>query len=287
NSSGTTFSKPSACLKDVQPPSASATRAREAPITQAFCSKSRSPTSTKTPLIRRFPPGKQAVNHHQPDADADCRIGEIEGRPMPPGNVEIEEIDDRATPQPVDDIADGAADDQADRQRQQRHPHPPKPDQQGDDDDGGDRAEDQGVERGAVVEEPEAHAAVPGENEVEEIGAAHAPPQRRPRREKPQHQIFAELIGECHEKGGAETEPHAHFPAGASASTAAAQRRQRSSCCGTVPTSGRTRQQRWHFSPGARLTRTPTPGTSGRVKLPAGGGAAWIAAAEVMQSSAR
>ena len=56
---------------------------------------------------------------------------------------------------------------------------------------------------------------------------------------------------------------------------------------GWVPTSGRIFQQRAHLSPSASAGTTATPGTSSRVKAPAGAGAAVRVRSEVMQTSAK
>src|SRR6185312_4453728 len=244
-------------------------------------------------LIRRFASAKQAVYNHKPDADANRRIRQVEGEPVPVAEVEIEEIHHRAAPQPVDDIADGAADDETDGNPDQRLRGPAQPHQQAADDDGGDHREDRRVERGVVIEQAETHAAVPGEHEIEEAGhRLHALDRLLLLSEQSEYPRLAELIGDGDDRRHREPAPQHHARRAGngwppSASTAAEQRSHKSGCAATVPTSVSTRQQRWHLSPGASATTTATPATSGSVKAPAGGAAAVSVPVDVMQISAR
>src|SRR5207248_9726889 len=56
------------------------------------------------------------VEEEQPDADADGRVGHVERGPVvglaAPVHVDVEEIDDAAEAEAVDEVADGAAEDQ-------------------------------------------------------------------------------------------------------------------------------------------------------------------------------
>ena len=59
-----------------------------------------------------FPPlVEQHVDGKEEDADADGRIGHVEGRPVVLVPVEIEEVDHLAQPDPVDKIAECAGED--------------------------------------------------------------------------------------------------------------------------------------------------------------------------------
>src|SRR5882724_3873825 len=240
-------------------------------------------------ILMRFSPQKQAIEQHRRDAQTDGAVGNVEGRPVPATDVKIEKIDDRAETNAVDDIADGAADDQPDRDREERALDAPQPKDQHCDDDSGQERKQQHVHPAGGVEEPEADAAIIGQNEVEEWRDRLVRAERAPG-EKAEDGGFAELIDD-HDRGrrGETTGQHQPAPTPAGAllrSTTSAQRRQRSSCPGTWPTSGSTRQQRSQRSPGAADTRTPTSATSGRVNASAGTGPSRTAPAEVMQSSA-
>src|SRR5581483_3125987 len=140
-----------------------------------------------------------------------------------------------------------------------------------------DGGEDQRVDRRAVVEEAEADAAVAAEQQAEE-GRQHELAVGRRAGEQGEDGGLARLIGDGDGDGDRQPAAQHHPPP----PTTAAQRRHSSSC-----TSGRTRQQRSQRAPSARPTRTPTPGTSGRVKASSGGGPTRSVAAEVMHSSAR
>src|SRR5258708_36556384 len=86
--------------------------------------------------------------------------------------MKVEKVDDGAEPQAVDDIADGTADDQADGGGQQRARSAPQPDEQYCDDYGRKEREGDAVDRGIVVEQPEADPAIAHEHDVEEVGDA-------------------------------------------------------------------------------------------------------------------
>ena len=84
-----------------------------------------------------FSPQKQAVEQHRRDPQTDGAVGGVESRPVPAADVKIEKIDDRAETKAIDDIADRTADDQPDRDREERVRDTPQPkDQHGDDDRG-------------------------------------------------------------------------------------------------------------------------------------------------------
>ena len=106
-------------------------------------------------------------------------------------------------------------------------------------------------------------------------------------REEAEDPGLARLVGGDHEGGDDQTEQHAYCPAPAKSATASVQRWQRSAWASSAPTSGKTRQHRSHFSPGASATLTPTPGTSPSVNASGGTAPSLSAAAEVMQSSGK
>src|SRR6266446_8939244 len=238
----------------------------------------------------RFSPQKQPVEQHRRDAQTDGAVGNVKGRPVPGADVKIEKIDDRAETNAIDDIADRTADDQPDRDREERALNAPQPQDQHGDDDSGQERKQQRIHPAWGVEEPEADAAIIGQDEIKEwrdrlLRAGRAPG------EEAEDGGFAELSDD-HDRGrcGETTGQHQPAPTPATAllrSTTSAQRRQRSSYPGTWPTSGSTRQQRSQRSPGAAETRAPIPATSGRVNASPGTGPIRTVPAEVMQSSAR
>jgi hypothetical protein len=61
----------------------------------------------------------QLLEHEQNGADGDRRIGDVEGRPVETGGMPLNEIDDRAEAHAVDDVAQRAAHDQRQGQREQ------------------------------------------------------------------------------------------------------------------------------------------------------------------------
>src|SRR3984893_5845034 len=241
-------------------------------------------------ILMHLSPQKQAVEQHRRDAQTDGAVGNVESRPVPGAEVKIEKIDDRAETNAIDDIANGAADGHPDRDREQRALDTPQPKDQHCNDNSGQERKQQHVHPAGGVEEPEADAAIKGQAEVEEwrdrlVGADRAPG------EEAENGGFAELIDDYDRGRRAETSgQHQPAPTPAAAllrSTTSAQRRQRSSCPGTWPTSGSTRQQRSQRSPGAAEKPAPRSATSGSVNAPPGTGPLRTVPAEMMQSSAR
>src|SRR5579883_1780898 len=114
NSSGGSRSRPSADLSELGP-LLHAPSGMSSPATAMRASVRASDTDGFTVrLITLFGTPEQAVNQHQRDADADRRVGRVEGGEVPGAEVEVEKVDDRPVAQAVDDVADGAADDEAD-----------------------------------------------------------------------------------------------------------------------------------------------------------------------------
>src|SRR2546422_639445 len=72
--------------------------------------------------LGRGHPRPEDVQSEQRHAHADGRVRQVEGGPVIATPVEVEEIRDRAEPPPIDEIADGAAEDEA--ERQPRYPAP-------------------------------------------------------------------------------------------------------------------------------------------------------------------
>ena len=68
----------------------------------------------------RLPAHNQTIQQHRGHTDTDRTVGEIERRPVQRLDVKVEKIDDCAEAQPVDDIARRAADNQPDREREER-----------------------------------------------------------------------------------------------------------------------------------------------------------------------
>src|SRR5665213_75010 len=202
---------------------------------------------------------------------------------MPLSGMKVEEIDNRAAHHPVQRVAGRAADDHADRHRRQAGGKAPQPDQPPDDDDRRQHHQNDLADMGIVVEHAKADAAIHGQHQVEEPGNHDMMLGLGMRREIAKDAPFGELIddGDDHRDDDA---AHQHQAARSSAS---AQRSHRSSCPGWCPTSGSTRQQRWHLSPGAGPTTTATFGTSARVKASAGAAPKISIALETMHNSAR
>src|SRR3546814_4597301 len=73
------------------------------------------------------PPRPIAIEQQQGDADHNGAVGQVEGRPVPAGGVEIEKIVDRAMLPAVEDIAECAADDAAERHAGQPRVAAPPP----------------------------------------------------------------------------------------------------------------------------------------------------------------
>src|SRR5580700_533384 len=205
--------------------------------------------------------------------------------------MEIKKVDDAAKPQPVDDIADRAADDQADGDREKRHPNTRQPENQQQHDQRGADREHEPAEPGAV-EQAEADPVVAGQYQVEERGSDGAMGGGAPGfAEIRQHHCLARLVEHRGNRRGGKPATKHHSAADSAAlaprSITSAQRRQRSAWPGTWPTAGRTRQQRSQRAPVAGFTRTPMSATSGKVNASADGAPASTVPAEVMHNSAR
>src|SRR5215469_11991701 len=227
----------------------------------------------------RFAAQEQAVHQHCRDADADRAVCEVEGRPMQRPDVEIEKVDDRAEANPVDDIADRAADDESDRDGEQRSRSAAQPIDQNPDDGGRRKRKDKSVDPGAAIKEAKADPAIVGQGEIEKRGDSFVLAEDATGKEC-ENSGLGQLI-ECGNGRRRGKPAREHQP------TAAAQRRQRSAWPGRPPTSGNTRQQRSQRAPGAGATSTPTSGKSASVKAPSGGSPGRTVPAEVMHSSAR
>src|SRR5690606_29854624 len=107
--------------------------------------------------------------------------------------------------------------------------------------------------------EPEGDAAIIDEHKIEEARDlydsrwVHDPLQDDP---------LAGLIQQHDQQGKKKNSLHPQAVAAPRRLTASAQRPQVFGTSALLPTSGKTRQQRSHFSPGARRMTTATPGTS-------------------------
>src|SRR6516165_8582817 len=169
---------------------------------------------------------------------------------MPRSDVEIEKIDNRSEADAVDYVADRAANDEADRDRQEWAVDTAQPINQHRDDRGGNQREKQHVEPGPAVEEAEAHAAVAGENEVQKGGDRLSMRQRAISGSKVSEDGgLAKLIENRNDDRRGKTANEHQSPLAAMAvslrlPTTAAQRQQRSARSGVLPTSGSTLQQR-------------------------------------------
>src|SRR5687768_7338869 len=75
--------------------------------------------SISTPPSRQLTPGRmaQAEPDHQHGADHDAAVGHVEHRPVEVAPVPLHEVHHVAEADPVDDVADGAGDDQGERER--------------------------------------------------------------------------------------------------------------------------------------------------------------------------
>src|SRR5690348_6833783 len=168
--------------------------------------------SLMPPYLTASAAANQAIYHQHRDPDANCRVREIEGEPMPRPEMEIEEIDHGAAMQPVGDVADGAADHQPDRQLQQRALDPPQPSDQTQNNDRRQRGEHRGVGPRLAIEEAEAHAAIAGQHEIEEWREAQHRRLIGPRGEKTQDPELCDLIRDRDNGRGGEAEPHLSAP---------------------------------------------------------------------------
>src|SRR5712692_9888213 len=178
--------------------------------------------------------------------------------------MKIKKVDDRAETQPIDDIADRTADDEADRGAKKACANPAEPDDQDEDDRQGGERKDQRIDP-VAVEQAKADPGVAGQHEVEKRADRDTVEGAAGLAEKRQHHRLARLIEHRGRRRHGEPAPEHHPANGAMAprSRTSAQRRQRSSCPGTWPTSGNTRQQRSQRSPAAGMTTTAIPGASG------------------------
>src|SRR6266496_989198 len=107
--------------------------------------------------------------------------------------MKIKKIDDRAKPQPIDDVADRAADDEADRDRQKARVHSTQPEDQDEDDQQGGERKDQRTGP-APVEEAKADPGIAGQDEVEKRADRNAMESAAGFVEEPQHQRLGYLI---------------------------------------------------------------------------------------------
>src|ERR1700678_1918702 len=130
-------------------------------------------------------------------------------------------------------------------------------------------------------------ARIPDHHEVEEGQNRYglAPRHLDEMKDIEQKQFRTLVEGQGYGSAGKAPISRRHFPS--RLSMAALQRRQRSSCPGTVPTSGRTIQQRAHLWPSARRKTAAAPRTSVSRKASAGGSSWRTAAPDVMAISAR
>src|SRR5690348_612403 len=110
--------------------------------------------------------------------------------------MKIKKVHDAAKAQPIDDIADRAADHQPDRDPEKAGADPPQPHDQDRDDKGGHQREDHGIEPGVAVEEAEADASVAGYDDIEKRAHLGTMTAAAGLAEMTQHGKFAELV-EC------------------------------------------------------------------------------------------
>src|SRR5437879_355334 len=106
--------------------------------------------------------------------------------------MKIKKVDDRAETQPIDDIADRAADDEADRGGQKARANPAEPEDQDQRDNQSGEREDQRIDPGAV-EEAKADSGVAGQHEVEKRADLGAMEGATGLAEKRQHHRLASL----------------------------------------------------------------------------------------------
>src|SRR5690625_6751125 len=85
-------------------------------------------------LVGRAAARYQGVEEEEDDAGDDGGVGQVEGGPVPAGVVDVDEIDDVAEADAVDEVADGAAQHQGDGAGQDAGAlrQAPQPDQQAD-----------------------------------------------------------------------------------------------------------------------------------------------------------
>src|SRR5690606_39557554 len=63
------------------------------------------------------PGGPETIEQQQADAHDNGTVGQVEGRPVPAEGVQVDEVEHGAEAEPVDDVADGAADDRSEERR--------------------------------------------------------------------------------------------------------------------------------------------------------------------------
>src|SRR3954469_24232838 len=64
----------------------------------------------------------EAFDDEERGAEGDCRVGDVECRPMPGTGVKVEEIDDLAITQAIDQVAERTAEDEGEPAAQQPPP---------------------------------------------------------------------------------------------------------------------------------------------------------------------
>ncbi len=126
-------------------------------------------TSGRPSSCKGFRLAEQAVSGDQNRADDDRAIGDVEGRPVISGDMEIQEIHDTAIEQPVQRIAERAADDKSAGNRHQAgaglaQQEPPDAERDGDRQCG----QNERSGRRIVAEQAETDAAIVNQNQVEE-----------------------------------------------------------------------------------------------------------------------
>src|SRR2546428_1600408 len=202
----------------------------------------------------------QPAQQDHGDTHRDRRVRDVEGGPVEPAPVEVEEVDHLAVAQPADQVPEGASQDGAERAHEpalvcgraahEREERGHRRDRHHEEE----RQANAGRRRGEHAE-GRARVAHVGEREegqqVDRLVQHHGPLDDE----------LARLIGDQHERGHQHRQVEAAIGERAHATTPA-QRSQRSGWRGSWPRA-RMFQQRGHFSPGARSTRTRSPGTSG------------------------
>src|SRR5450759_338043 len=204
-------------------------------------------------------------------------------------DVEQGEIHHRAIGEAVDGVADGAADDQAERHRGNQGAGPGHPDRQNDhrhrlDDHQGDLGE-----LAVVLEPAETDPDIPGQHQIKERGDLHRAAVGDVEHE--QQPEFRRLIERQHRQrgddSGAQMRRQTATPSAFHSRSAFASRGDTSGYSGSLPTEGRIFHDRAHLVPAAFSTTTATPGTSFSRNAPAGASSLLAIAFEVMQTSAR
>lgn len=74
-------------------------------------------------VVRGFPfraaAFEEGLQEHEADAHGDRRVGDVEGGPVVAAPVDVEEVDHVAEAQAVDDVTDGAGEDQGEGEAQE------------------------------------------------------------------------------------------------------------------------------------------------------------------------